>query len=92
LIKDKTNLINFTKTIQKEYLLSCSNYFETSEENVKITYKFEKNSDDNYIKRYIKIPITKYTEEEAIYYKLEMERNSFIFVALIEIGYDYPIT
>ena len=64
--------------------------YDSIEENFKITTKFEMNHEDNFIKKYVKEPITHYNEEDAVYYILILERNNYKFISFIEIGFDYP--
>jgi len=64
--------------------------YDSFDDKFKLRIKFEKTSNDTFLKKYVKEPITLYNEEDALYYILVLERNNFKFIAYVEIGLDYP--
>lgn len=91
LIKEKTNIVDFIKISQKDYLKAYCELYNSNEEEFKFSEKYQLNSDGSYTKIYIKEPLTYYNENEAFYYILVLERNNFKMISYIEIGFDYPI-
>lgn len=90
MVKEKTSILDFIKISQKDFLKTYLENYDSHDDNFKLVIKFEKSSDDTYIKKYVKEPITLYNDEDALYYVLVLERNNYKFIAYIEVGLDYP--
>jgi hypothetical protein len=89
LAKKKTEISDFVKISQNEYLEAMRKVSELDDEYI-VSSIFEKDTEGNSFKRYIKMPVTKYNDEEAQYFLAIFERKGYKFKAYIEIGYDYP--
>jgi hypothetical protein len=90
LVKKKTEISDFIKITHKEYLDALCDDTGNGAEGFIISSVVEHDEEGNRFKRYIKIPVTKYNEEDAQYYLAIFERKNYKFKAFIEIGYDYP--
>lgn len=92
MVKEKTNIVDFFKISQEEYLKVYSEMNDCFDKGFKLVTKIEKKEgeEETLVKKYLKEPITKYNEEDAIYYAIVLEKNNFKFVSYIEIGLDYP--
>lgn len=93
LIKERTMIIDCTQITQQDYLnILLDKYsFQDNESEYKVISIFELNDEGNYTKKYIKVPTSIYSEDEALYYKISFERKSVRIFAYVEIGFDYPI-
>ena len=85
LVKEKTNIIDFKKISQLEYINKMR-----LEEEYTIISEVDKDEDGNLFKRYIKKPTIEYAEDEAIYYLISFERKNLNIYSYLQIGYDYP--
>jgi hypothetical protein len=92
LVKEKTEIVNIYKITQNDFLKIFQENFDNEflEENFKLISVFEKDDNGNYFKKFIKAPISIYSEDEAFYYCILFERKSIKVAAYVEIGFDYP--
>lgn len=91
LVKEKTSIIDFTRVPQEDFLKAYLSQNKAAGEDYKIVTYQEKTDDGKYYRRYTKVPITIYSEDEAYYYQINFERKNLKVTAFVEIGYDYPI-
>lgn len=101
LCKQRCNITNVTYINQDEYLNIFHTIFSNSEvdgdgyaipkDDYRVISVFEKDEEDNYFKRYVKVPISSYEEDECIYLKVTIMRNGLTLNLYIEVGFDYPI-
>ena len=87
-------IINFYKIEQNEYLNILSYNFVNFDNDYAVIIIYEKDEEGNNLKKFVKVPISQYNKQEALYYKIEFEMKSKIIISQInayfEIGYDYP--
>lgn len=82
----------FERMSQLDYLKIYEKVYNSMDENYKIVSYFEEDEEGKYFKKYIRVPITNYSTEEADYYLISMtkEDEGITANAYIEVGYDYP--
>jgi len=92
LLKERAIITDVTRISQNEFLQNFQEKYDYdfSEENFKMISTFEKDQDGKYYKIFLKVPITFFSEEEAIYLMIKFERKTAKMFAYVEIGLDYP--
>ncbi len=92
LVKERTIITDVARISQNEFLQIFQEKYDHdfSEENFKMISIFDKDQEGKYYKKFLKVPITFFSEEEAIYLIIKFERKSAKMIAYVEIGLDYP--
>lgn len=90
LIKEKMKINDVIKITQLDFIKVIMNEYELNDDNFKLVSTYQKDEDGNYYKKYVKVPLSIYAEEEAIYLCIIFEAGGLKFNTYVEIGYNYP--
>lgn len=96
LLKAKSSIEEFKKIKQSEYLNKLNNNYNNHHfhKDFKVVSFIERvNTEDKgkIYQKYLKVPLTDYAENEALYYEIKIESKIASLVAFVEIGLNYPL-
>ena len=89
--KEKSFIVEALLITQSEFFSAYDKIFSNNlQDSHKVISIFEQDEDGNYFKKFVKVPIINFEDDECIYLKILLNRQNYKLIAYVEIGFDYP--